>query len=118
MAVSPKLRQLVRDAILGYTHAEVIALTGLSEPTFYRMLRGGTVRDEQYYKLASALGVPVEPFLEAKREIVRPRDPFDTLAFVLTHELKLRPESCRRIMQLARECYATDNTERSRKTAA
>jgi hypothetical protein len=100
---------MARDAILGMTQDQALELTGLSRSTFRDLITGNVVGDVQYRKFCSGLSIDAEPFLEAKRKVVPPPDPFTSLGYVLAKEIQLSPESCRMIMRLARERAAVEH---------
>jgi len=102
LMVSPKLRELVREAKLGYTSAEVMELTGLAKGTWENMLRGVVVGPSYYRQLAVGLDLDPEIFLAEVRVCKPQYDPFESLQFVCSREIGLTATATREVLRLAR----------------
>lgn len=102
VAISVKLKDLVRDATIGMTDAEVIGKTGLSFATYRRTRQGFVPSDDKLIQFANGLGLVAEPFLSAAKE-VRPGLNADELLREAVKHTKLNNSRRLQLMQFYRE---------------
>lgn len=116
--ISQRLSQTARDMSCGLTDKEVMARTGLSFPTWRRILIGDCgVSDQQLLKLGR-LGVDPKPLIEARNEALGQEVPVDDLVSFALGITPLTPSERYELIQHYRELMSRHQEEESDQEAA
>lgn len=100
MAVSSKLRDMLRDATLGLTDAQVCERTGIGFATWRRMLQGHVPSDPVLVQFATGLELDATQYIEAAAEVRPSASPADIIRYGL-EKSELTPSQRMDVM----ECY-------------